>query len=170
MHTFASAFWGDGVSLDEMDSDHYLYNIGQGGLGLSRDYYFDTDAKSVKTRTEYKKFIAKQMKNFGIAVDADKLYKLEERMAKSFYPKEKTSKKQMNFFFILILIFTQIKFCYLSSCIVHDNFNTESCFNDIIIINNKDYRAGQIQVNNNNDLIIEFSDNKSPYDSRLFFP
>jgi len=87
----------------------------------------------------------------------------------SFYPKEKTSKKQMNFFFILILIFTQIKFCYLSSCIVHDNFNTESCFNDIIIINNKDYRAGQIQVNNNNDLIIEFSDNKSPYDSRLFF-
>jgi len=32
MHKFASAFWGDGVSLDEMDSDHYIYNIGQGGL------------------------------------------------------------------------------------------------------------------------------------------
>ena len=76
----------------------------------------------------------------------------------SFYPKKKTSKKQMNFFFILILMLTKIKFCYMSSCIVHDNFNTESCFNDIIIINNKDYRAGQIQVNNNNDLIIEFSE------------
>ena len=87
----------------------------------------------------------------------------------SFYPKKKTSKSQRNFFFILILMLTQIKICYSSSCIVHDNFNTESCFNDIIKINNKQYRAGQIQVNNNNDLIIEFFDNKSPYDSRLFF-
>ena len=88
MHRFSSAFWGDGVALDEMDSDHYLYNIGQGGIGLARDYYFDTDEKSVKTRAEYKKFIAKQMKNFGIDVDAEKLYTLEERMAKSFYKKE----------------------------------------------------------------------------------
>ena len=45
-HKYSSAFWGDGVGLDEMDSDHYLYNIGQGGIGLSRDYYFDDDAKS----------------------------------------------------------------------------------------------------------------------------
>ena len=29
MHSFATAFWGDGVALDEMDSAHYLYNIGQ---------------------------------------------------------------------------------------------------------------------------------------------
>ena len=28
MHKFSSAFWGDGVGLDEMDSNHYLYNIG----------------------------------------------------------------------------------------------------------------------------------------------
>ena len=97
IHTFASAFWGDGVGIDEMDSEHYLYNIGQGGLGLSRDYYFDRDEKSVKTRAEYKKFISKQMKNFGIAVDAEKLYKLEERMAKSFYPKEKLRDPHANY-------------------------------------------------------------------------
>ena len=97
MHTFTSAFWGDGVALDEMDSDHYLYNIGQGGLGLSRDYFFDTDEKSVKTRAEYKRFIAKQMKNFGITVNADKLYALEERMAKSFYPKEKLRDPRANY-------------------------------------------------------------------------
>jgi len=97
MHKFASAFWGDGVSLDEMDSDHYIYNIGQGGLGLARDYYFDTDEKSVQTRKEYKKFIAKQMKNFGISVDAEKLYKFEERMAKSFYPKEKLRDPHANY-------------------------------------------------------------------------
>lgn len=97
MHTFASAFWGDGVALDEMDSEHFLYNIGQGGLGLSRDYYFDTDAKSIEIRKKYKEFIAKQMNNFGIDADAEKLYALEERMAKSFYPKEKLRDPHANY-------------------------------------------------------------------------
>lgn len=89
MHRFSSAFWGDGVGLDEMDSDHYLYNIGQGGIGLSRDYYFDDDAKSKSVRKKYKQYIKDIMNNFGIGVDAEKLYALEERMAKSFYKKEK---------------------------------------------------------------------------------
>ena len=89
MHRFASAFFADGVALDEMDSTHYLYNIGQGGLGISRDYYFDDDAKSKQIRKKYKQYIKDQMKNFGISVDAEKLYALEEHMAKSFYKKEK---------------------------------------------------------------------------------
>lgn len=97
MHKYTSAFWGDGVALDEMDSEHFLYNIGQGGLGLSRDYYFDTDAKSIEVRKKYKEFIAKQMENFGINVDADKLYAMEERMAKSFYPKEKLRDPHANY-------------------------------------------------------------------------
>ena len=88
MHRFSSAFWGDGVGLDEMDSDHYLYNIVQGGTGLSRDYYFDDDAKSKQIRKKYKQYIKDIMKNFGIDVDAKKLYALEENMAKSFYKKE----------------------------------------------------------------------------------
>lgn len=95
--TYSSAFWGDGVALDEKDSEHYLYNIGQGGLGLSRDYYFDTDKKSIEIRKKYREFIAKQMNNFGIAVDIDKLYALEERMAKSFYPKEKLRDPHANY-------------------------------------------------------------------------
>jgi putative endopeptidase len=94
---YSSAFWGDGVALDEKDSEHYLYNIGQGGLGLSRDYYFDTDKKSIEIRKKYREFIAKQMNNFGIAVDVDKLYALEERMAKSFYPKEKLRDPHANY-------------------------------------------------------------------------
>ena len=89
MHRFSSAFWGDGVGLDEMDSTHYLYNIGQSGTGLSRDYYFDDDAKSKEVRKKYKEYIKKQMNNFGEKVDVEKLYALEERMAKSFYKKEK---------------------------------------------------------------------------------
>ena len=95
--TFSSAFWGDGVALDEMDSEHFLYNIGQGGIGLSRDYYFDTDAKSIEVRKKYKEFIEKQMNNFGIDVDTEKLYALEERMAKSFYPKEKLRDPHVNY-------------------------------------------------------------------------
>lgn len=97
MHTFSAAFWGDGVALDEKDSEYYLYNIGQGGIGLSRDYYFDTDDKTLEIRKKYKEFIAKQMQNFGIPVDADDLYALEERMAKSFYPKEKLRDPHANY-------------------------------------------------------------------------
>lgn len=97
MHQMTSAFWGDGVALDETDSTHYLYNIGQGGLGLARDYYFDTDKKTIQIREKYLEFIAKQMKNFGISVDAKKLYDLELRMARSFYPKEKLRDPHANY-------------------------------------------------------------------------
>ena len=97
MHKFTSAFWGDGVALDEKNSDYYLYNIGQGGIGLSRDYYFDTDEKSVEIRTKYRDFIAKQLKNFGINANAEQIYKLEERMARSFYPKEKLRDPNANY-------------------------------------------------------------------------
>ncbi|MCQ2581712.1 MAG: M13 family metallopeptidase [Alphaproteobacteria bacterium] len=96
-HTYSSAFWGDGVGLDEMDSEHYLYNIGQSGTGLSRDYYFDTDEKSVEIRKKYREYIEKQMANFGINVDVEKLYKFEERMAKSFYTKEKLRDPHANY-------------------------------------------------------------------------
>lgn len=89
MHKFSSAFFGDGVELDEKDSSHYLYNIAQGGVGLSRDYYFDDDAKSQQIRKKYKQYMKDIMDNFGVKVDVDKLYALEERMAKSFYKKEK---------------------------------------------------------------------------------
>ncbi len=97
MHHFSSAFWSDGIALDEKNSEYYLYNIGQGGLGLSRDYYFDEDEKSVEIRKKYHEFIAKQTKNFGLSIDVDKLYSLEERMAKSFYPKEKLRDPNANY-------------------------------------------------------------------------
>ncbi len=97
MHRITSAFWGDGVGLDETDSEHYLYNIGQGGLGLSRDYYFDTDEKTIQIRKKYLEFIDAQMKNFGISVDAKKLYDLELRMAGAFYPKEKLRDPHANY-------------------------------------------------------------------------
>lgn len=94
---YVSAFWGDGVVLDDMDSEHYIFIIGQGGIGLSRDYYFDTDDKSVEIRKKYKEFIAKQMANFKVDVDVDKLYALEERMARAFFTKEKLRDPHANY-------------------------------------------------------------------------
>jgi len=88
-HAFSGGFFSDGVGLDEKDSEHYLYNIGQGGIGLSRDYYFDDDEKSVEVRKKYIEYISKQMENFGVKVDAKKIFELEKRMAKSFFKKEK---------------------------------------------------------------------------------
>ena len=87
-HRFSGGFWGDVVALDEKDSTHFLYNITQGGLGISRDYFFDTDEKSVQVRSKYKKFLADMAAHFGLKIDAEKLYAMEERMAKSFHPKE----------------------------------------------------------------------------------
>ena len=97
MHRFSSAFWGDGVALDEKNSEYYLYNIGQGGIGLSRDYYFDTDDKSIEIRKKYREFIARQSQHFGVNLDAEKIYTLEERMAKSFFPKEKLRDPNANY-------------------------------------------------------------------------
>ena len=87
-HAFFSSFWGDAVALDEQDSEHFLYNIHQGGTGLSRDYYFDNDAQTKNIRKKYVEFMAAQFKNFGLNADAKKIYALEERMAKSFFTKE----------------------------------------------------------------------------------
>ena len=58
-HAFADGFFGDGVGLDEKDSEHYLYNIGQDGIGLARDYYFDDDEKSIQVRKKYIEYIEK---------------------------------------------------------------------------------------------------------------
>jgi putative endopeptidase len=82
-------FFSDGVTLDRMNSEYYIYTIGTGSTGLSRDYYFDTDKKSVEIRTKYKKYMSDIFDNFGIRGDVEQLYKLEERMAKTFYKKEK---------------------------------------------------------------------------------
>lgn len=82
------AFFGDSVALDERDSEHFLYNIHQGGTGLSRDYYFDDDDRTRDIRKKYVKFIAAQLANFGVDADAKQIYAMEERMAKSFSTKE----------------------------------------------------------------------------------
>jgi len=94
---YINAFWDDGVILDDKDSEHYIFVLGQGGIGLNRDYYFDDDAKSLEIRTKYREYIKKQFDNFGMTADVEKIYKLEERMAKSFFEKEKLRDPLVNY-------------------------------------------------------------------------
>lgn len=82
-------FWDDGVMLDDKDSEHYIFVMVQSGIGLDRDYYLDDDAKSAEIRKKYKEYIKTQSKNFGVSLYVDKIYAMEERMAKSFFTKEK---------------------------------------------------------------------------------
>jgi putative endopeptidase len=50
----AGPMFGAYIFQDEKNSDRYRLHLYQGGLGLpSRDYYFDTDARSVTIRREY---------------------------------------------------------------------------------------------------------------------
>ena len=94
---YFNAFWGDGVALDDKDSDHYIFVLTQGGTGLSRDYYFDDDEKSREIRQKYREYIKKQLENFGINADVEKIYAIEERMAKSFFTKEKLRDPLVNY-------------------------------------------------------------------------
>jgi putative endopeptidase len=97
-HKADSPFWADGVDIDAMDSEHYIFGIGQGGLGLSRDYLLDEDDKSKEIRRKYKKYMADVFLMFDIKdAPADKIYELEIEMAKSFYPKEKLRDPHANY-------------------------------------------------------------------------
>ena len=85
-----------------------------------------------------------------------------------FDPLKKPSKNPTSFFFILILLIIQINLYYSSSCSVSENFVNVNCFNDIIKINNKKYRSGQISTNKYNQVSVEYSDD-TPGNSRLFY-
>ena len=94
---YINAFWGDGVALDDKDSEHYIFIMVQSGIGLNRDYYFDDDEKSAEIRKKYKEYIKKQSENFGLNLDVNKIYAIEERMAKSFFKKEKLRNPLVNY-------------------------------------------------------------------------
>ncbi len=88
MHTYGcNVFFDEGAGQDQKKSDLMAYMLGQGGLGMPiRNYYFDTDERTVKIRNEYPKFISKIFQIMGIdANKADKkaaaIFALETEMA-----------------------------------------------------------------------------------------
>ena len=77
------------VAQDDKNSEAMAFIITQGGLGMpSRDYYFDTDSKTVSVRNAYKKYLfltLKQTTNDSAAAakSSAMVYALEEHLAKA---------------------------------------------------------------------------------------
>ncbi len=66
-----NVFFSSGVDSDAKDSNHYLAQVDQGGLGLpDRDYYFKTDEKSVKQREAYQAHVSKMLALAGATPEA----------------------------------------------------------------------------------------------------
>ncbi|MCL1892207.1 MAG: M13 family metallopeptidase [Alphaproteobacteria bacterium] len=97
-HKFGGAFWGDGVEEDIMDSEHYIYSMGQGGIGLpEREYYFDDDEKSKDIRKKYKKYMSDVFEMFEIKSDVAAVYEIEEKLARAHFKKEKLRDPHANY-------------------------------------------------------------------------
>ena len=77
------------VAQDDKNSEAMAFIITQGGLGMpNRDYYFDTDSKTVSVREAYKKYLfitLKQVLNDSTAAAKNSVmvYTLEEHLAKA---------------------------------------------------------------------------------------
>ena len=90
MHVYgANVFFDEGVAQDPKHSDVWAYDMNQGGLGLpNRDYYFNTDERTVKIRSEYPGYIASIFRLMGAddktaEAKAKAIIALETTLAKS---------------------------------------------------------------------------------------
>jgi putative endopeptidase len=94
---------GEGVSQDEKKSDQMAFHISQGGLGMpNRDYYFNTDAKTVHVRNAYQEYLFKAFKSLGkdsagATSAANTVYQLETRLAKASRKLEKLRDPDSNY-------------------------------------------------------------------------
>ena len=84
-----NAMFNEGVYQDDKNSDVNAYQLGQGGLGMpNRDYYFNTDEKSVNVRKAYQHYLNQVFTRLGndslkAAATAEKVFQLEARLAKA---------------------------------------------------------------------------------------
>jgi endothelin-converting enzyme/putative endopeptidase len=83
------AFLGFGSQQDSKDATREIAAISQGGLGLpEKDFYFRTDADSVRTRQQYVEHLAKMLQLLGqpqasATANAQKIMDLETTLAKA---------------------------------------------------------------------------------------
>lgn len=75
------------ISQDDKNSDVMAVKLDQGGLGLpNRDYYFNTDDRTVKVKEAYKSYVFKtfnRMDSTNAKKDADEVFALETKLAKA---------------------------------------------------------------------------------------
>ena len=78
-----------GVGQDDKNSEVMAYQVWQGGLGMpDRDYYFNTDEKTVNVQKAYRKYLYQTFRQLGddslqAVSGAEKVYQLETRLAKA---------------------------------------------------------------------------------------
>lgn len=84
-----NCLFGEYVAQDDKNSEVMAFILGQGGLGMpNREYYFNTDERTLKVRAAYKEYLLKNFKQLGndeatAQKNADAVYKLEEKLAKA---------------------------------------------------------------------------------------
>src|ERR1700722_17863654 len=81
--------FGEYIAQDDKNSDVIAYQLYQGGIGMpNRDYYFNTDSKSVAVRNAYQKYLYKTFRQLGNDSDAasknaQSVFRLETSLAKA---------------------------------------------------------------------------------------
>lgn len=84
-----SVFFNEYIGQDDKNSEVIAFQLGQGGLGLpERDYYFNTDEKTVSVQKAYRKYGFQTFRQLGddsllAASNIDKVYQFETRLAKA---------------------------------------------------------------------------------------
>jgi putative endopeptidase len=82
-------FFIDGITQDDKNSEKMFYQVWQGGLGMpNREYYFNTDERTINVRKAYQEYIFKTLQQLGMdsgiaAKNAKLEYDLERKLAKS---------------------------------------------------------------------------------------
>ncbi len=89
MHTKGMrVLFSEGVYQDDKNSEVNAYQLSQGGLGMpNRDYYFNTDQKTLGVQKAYRVLLQKTFMQLGddsvtAAKHTEKVYALETRLAK----------------------------------------------------------------------------------------
>ncbi len=99
---FGGAF-GFYVGTDDKNSNANLASAGQGGIGLpNRDYWFNTDAKSVETRQKYLEFMTNMFKLAGdsaadAAANAATVTAMQKRFASAAKPPVELRDSEANY-------------------------------------------------------------------------
>ncbi|PWK20748.1 M13 family metallopeptidase [Xanthomarina spongicola] len=98
-----AGFFGFGVGSHPKNSDLNVGYLGNGSLGLSRDYYVDQDEDTKEKLEKYRAHIARMLQYIGETeesskIKADQILEFETRMAKSTMTKEdrRDARKRFN--------------------------------------------------------------------------
>ncbi len=85
----SGSFFGSYIGQDDMNSEKMAFILYQGGLGMpNRDYYFNTDEKSIKVQNAFKEYVVKTFVQLGNTTDEatkmmNEVYAFETNLAKA---------------------------------------------------------------------------------------